>query len=148
MSKCIFITSVEKKEADYPVLQVAKDVHPTPFDLYPKSNPEKEEVYFETETIKARKFKNGSGNTIYIGLCKEAQDSIGVWLESFENLQKAYHDLHNKYIGEHRKHIYDLTSFKESLSEIRDKFWKQYNELKFYRNMNFWQRLRFLFKIW
>ena len=150
MAKYFFITSVEMKEADYPVIQVAKDDTPVPY-LNPKymDMAEKVDVSFETETIKAREFKVGVGGSgVHIGLCREAQDAIGVWLESFENLQESYYDLHKKYIQEQRNYIYDLNTFRESLSELRDKFWKQHNELRFYRNMNFWERLRFLFKIW
>ena len=150
MPKCTFITKIEKAESDCPIIQVAKDDTPVPY-LNPKDMDmaEKVDVSFETETIKARKFKVGiGGSDVYIGLCREAQDAIGVWLESFENLQESYYDLHKKYIQEQKKFRHDLDWFKDSLLNLNDRFWRMNNKLRFYRNMNFWERLRFLFKIW
>ena len=150
MAKYIFITSVEKRETDYPVIQVAKDDTPVP-PLYPKGMAEKVDVYVESETIKAQEFRNRNGNRMYIGLCKEAQDTIGVWLESFDNLVKSYEEVNNLYlrsVRQNRELVDECEFYVNEIKSLRDNVKKEQEKLKFYRNMNFWQRLRFLFKIW
>lgn len=151
MPKYIFITKAEKKEAECPVIQVAHDemidevigrhlYAPRDFDMLQKIDP-----YFEVETIRAREFRVGkNGRSMFIGLCQEAQDAIGVWLESFENLQKAYTNLHNDF--ENCKKLFDL--FEEETARLVEEKAELESKLNFYRNMSFWQRLRFLFKIW
>ncbi len=151
MPKCTFITKVEKAESDCPIIQVAKDDTLVP-PLHLKGMAEKIDVYFETETIKAQEFKVGvGGRGVYIGLCREAQDAIGVWLESFENLQKSYYDLHNLYLKntrQNRELVDECNFYVNEITALRNNVQNEQNKLNFYRNMNFWQRLKFLFKIW
>lgn len=151
MPRYIFITSVERLEASQPIIEIGNSGVVGRSDFRPRTFSKRADFYTETETIEAREFRTPDGRRLFIGLCREAQATIGVWLESFQSLQKGFSWLHSRCArlleekGDLQEEKDEIHRYKVNL-EINNEILNY--KLNFYRNMNFWQRLRFLFKIW
>lgn len=142
----IVVLSVEYVETNGFVMQ--KAVYPqTP--VYNTDGPtESPSRWTDIEEIEGKEFVNAKGEHISLGMSKDVQNLIGLPFRVFhqqeeaikqyrmmnENLKKT---LHNEIDSLHQSNI-NLSMDNDILR----------NKLNFYRNMSFWQRLRFLFKIW
>lgn len=80
-----------------------------------------------SETVRGERFTNVAGDTVCIGMSRQAQKALGLPFKAFEHAKKV--DLQQRE---------EILALGHKLRECRKK-------LKKYRSMTFVQRLRFLF---
>jgi len=138
----IVVLSVEYVETNGFVMQ--KAVYPqTP--VYNTDGPtESPSRWTDIEEIEGKEFVNEKGQRVMLGMSEDVQNLIGLPFRVFREQEKvidSYREMNETF----RKSHDALHQSNINLSMDNDIL---RNKLNFYRNMSFWQRLRFLFKIW
>lgn len=85
-------------------------------------------VEYKTEYVRGERFINARGEEICIGMTERVQRAIGLPFEAFKNQNKRLNDI--------QKNNNQLRQQNESLKL----------ELNMFRNMNFREKIKFLFK--
>jgi len=140
----IVVLSVEYAETDRDVMQ--RTIFPSQVPVYstedgPEEMPSR---FLEVENIVGKEFVNEKGQRVMLGMSEDVQNLIGLPFRVFRDQEKvidSYRNMNETF----RKSNNALQQSNINLSMDNDIL---RNKLNFYRNMSFWQRLRFLFKIW
>jgi len=140
----IVVLSVEYAETDRDVMQ--RTIFPSQVPVYstedgPEEMPSR---FLEVENIVGKEFVNEKGQRVMLGMSEDVQNLIGLPFRVFRDQEKVIDSYRN--MNETFRKSHDaLHQSNINLSMDNDIL---RNKLNFYRNMSFWQRLRFLFKIW
>jgi hypothetical protein len=118
------------------VLQVPNDKHKifeaiSSFKRGISSNgclPPEQLVDIKEEMITGRIFVNNRGERFCIGVSEQVQEAIGLPFEAFENINRR------------------IETDTLTISKLKTKNAVYQNQIDKYKNMNFWQKLKWLFK--
>jgi len=120
----IAVTNVEVMEVNGKKVEID---HLPSFDIIPNPRLGTQECVYQTEMIIGKQFINHEGKTVYIGMSKKVQETIGLSFEAFEKLRS------------------ERDKLKDENGNIRAEIGYLKKKVKKYETMNFWQKLQFLF---